>query len=92
MSLATLPPREKAVFLTAREHQLVDAIALGLCNKEIATRLGIEEGTVKVYCCRLFAKTGMTRFEIALNKLRTEIVRLQRENAMLTELIEKAPV
>ena len=92
MTPAVLPPRQKVTFLTSRERQLVDAISLGLCNKEIATRLGVEEGTVKVYCCRLFAKTGMTRFEIALNKLRNEIARLQRENEMLTELLEKAPV
>jgi len=57
----------KPVALTRREGQLVNALARGLKNKEIAEVLGITEGTVKVYLSRLFRKVGVKdRFELAL--------------------------
>src|ERR1035437_3351086 len=53
--------------LTRREGQLVALLSQGLKNKEIATALGISEGTVKVYLSRLFQKVGVKgRFELAL--------------------------
>ncbi len=43
----------------------------GLKNKEIAAALGLTEGTVKVYLCKLFQKVGAKdRFELALFGLR----------------------
>ena len=57
----------KPVKLTPREGELVGLLAQGLKNKEIAARLNISEGTVKVYLSRLFEKVGAKdRFELAL--------------------------
>jgi DNA-binding NarL/FixJ family response regulator len=61
----------KAVTLTKRERQLVNLLAQGLKNKEIASMLFISEGTVKVYLSRLFHKVGVKdRFELALYGLK----------------------
>jgi two-component system nitrate/nitrite response regulator NarL len=60
-----------SVNLTKRESQLVNMLARGWKNKEIALRLGLTEGTVKVYLTRLFQKVGVTgRFELALYGLK----------------------
>jgi DNA-binding NarL/FixJ family response regulator len=65
----------KRIALTPRERQLVVLVAQGLKNKEIAYTLGICEGTVKVYLCRLFAKTGVNdRLELALFALKNLFV------------------
>lgn len=57
--------------LTRREGQLVSLLSHGLKNKEIATSLGISEGSVKVYLSRLFQKLGVKdRFELALYGLK----------------------
>jgi DNA-binding NarL/FixJ family response regulator len=57
----------KAVPMSRREGQLVQLLAQGLKNKEIATCLGLAEGTVKVYLSNLFKKVGAKdRFELAL--------------------------
>ena len=61
----------KSVKLTPRERQLMALVAQGLSNKEVAWRLEITEGTVKVYLSRLFSKAGVqNRFELALLALR----------------------
>ncbi|MGC4049345.1 MAG: response regulator transcription factor [Paludibaculum sp.] len=57
----------RAIRLTPREGQLITLLSQGLKNKEIATCLGISEGTVKVYLSKLFQKVGAKdRFELAL--------------------------
>jgi DNA-binding NarL/FixJ family response regulator len=57
--------------LTPREGQLVALLSQGLKNKEVATALGISEGSVKVYLSRLFQKLGVKdRFELALYGLK----------------------
>jgi len=59
------------VHLSPRERQLVALLALGLPNKELALRLGITSGTVKVYLSRLYNKLGVKdRFELALHSLK----------------------
>lgn len=59
------------VNLTPRESQLVSLLTQGLKNKEIATALGITEGTVKVYLSKLFQKVGAKdRFDLALSGLK----------------------
>ncbi|HVW07806.1 MAG TPA: response regulator transcription factor [Bryobacteraceae bacterium] len=59
------------VKLTRRERQLASLLAQGLKNKEIAYRLGITEGTVKVYLSRLYGKLGVNdRFDLALFALK----------------------
>jgi len=45
--------------LSTRELQIVELIAQGMRDKEIATALGISEETVPVHMRRLFAKLGV---------------------------------
>lgn len=57
--------------VSPRESQLVALVAEGLRNKEIAYRLSISEGTVKVYLSKLFAKLGVDdRYQLALHGLK----------------------
>jgi DNA-binding NarL/FixJ family response regulator len=51
--------REMANLLTAREIDLIRMIAKGLRNKEIADRLFISEGTVKVHLHHIYVKLGI---------------------------------
>jgi two-component system, NarL family, nitrate/nitrite response regulator NarL len=58
---------EKRVTFSGREKQVVDLLAQGLKNKEIAAAMSLAEGTVKVYLSRLFKKTKVRdRFELML--------------------------
>lgn len=53
--------------LSVREQQIVDLVRQGFPNAEIARRLGLREGTVKVYLSKLFDKIGVrNRIELAL--------------------------
>ena len=45
--------------LTARERSVLDALADGLSNKQIARRLELTEGTVKGYVSQVFDKLGV---------------------------------
>lgn len=62
---AGLPePRDQ---LTRREQQIVDGIARGLRNKEIARQLGISAKTVKSHLNNIFQKLGLEgRFALAM--------------------------
>ena len=61
------PADSRKVPLTRRESQLVTLLVQGLKNKEIATCLGITEGTVRMYLSKLFVKIGARdRFEVAV--------------------------
>jgi DNA-binding NarL/FixJ family response regulator len=44
--------------LTPREHQVLELILNAQSTREIASRLGIEQRTVKAYIARLMRKTG----------------------------------
>jgi two-component system, NarL family, nitrate/nitrite response regulator NarL len=58
---SSLPP------LTPRERELVDLVRQGLRNRDIAQRLGVTEGTVKVYLHSIFDKVGVgSRTELAI--------------------------
>lgn len=57
--------------LTPREKTIVAYIAQGLRNRDIAAKLGITEGTVKVYLHSLYQKLGIdNRTELAVLALR----------------------
>jgi DNA-binding NarL/FixJ family response regulator len=63
--------RERPYGLTPREVEIVDAIAAGESNREIAARLSISLQTVKHHLTSIFDKTGTsTRLELALFAIR----------------------
>ena len=70
-SLSTALLNAPRVTLSRRQSQILTLLVQGLKNKEIATQLGISEGTVKCYLTKLFDKVGAKdRFELALFGLR----------------------
>jgi len=56
--------------LTAREMEVLDAIAEGQSNKEIARTLGVSPNTVKTHITHLFEKLDVSRRVQALEKSR----------------------
>ncbi|MGH3356178.1 MAG: response regulator transcription factor [Nocardioidaceae bacterium] len=46
--------------LTEREQQIVQLLALGLPNKEIARRLFLSESTIKSHLSHMYAKLGVS--------------------------------
>jgi DNA-binding NarL/FixJ family response regulator len=55
----TSDARRRLAVLTARETEVVQLIALGLSNSEIATRLGISPLTAKTHSSRAIAKLNL---------------------------------
>lgn len=67
-------PNERAqasLGITERERQVLQLLADGRSNKEIAARLGLSPNTVKTHVARLFEKLRVAR--------RTEAIQLARE-------------
>lgn len=59
--------KQDGTSLSPREQELVNLVRQGLRNRDIAQRLGITEGTVKVYLHSVFEKTGVVnRTELAI--------------------------
>lgn len=53
--------------LSPRERQITEAVARGMRNREIASHLGMTEGSIKVYLNRIFDKLGVeNRTELAI--------------------------
>ena len=64
--LAESTPAERAS-LAPRERELIKCVRQGLRNREIASELGVTEGTVKVYLHNVFEKLGVkNRTELAI--------------------------
>jgi DNA-binding NarL/FixJ family response regulator len=56
---ALLPARPASGPLSTREREVVRLVARGLANKQIATRLGITERTVKAHLGSIFRQLGV---------------------------------
>lgn len=52
--------RRVATILTERETEIMCLVAKGLSNREIAERLTVGEGTVKVHVHNIYAKVGVS--------------------------------
>ena len=72
-SIAQSPSPIK-IDLTPREQSVLDLVAQGLMNKEIARRLETSVRNVEKYVSRLFSKTGTNS--------RTELVRFALEHGL----------
>jgi DNA-binding CsgD family transcriptional regulator len=67
--------RVRDLGITPRELEILEALAAGLSNKEIADRLFVSENTVKTHAARVFAKLSARR--------RTQAVRLAQEAGII---------
>ena len=61
--------------LTPREHEILELIANGLSNREIAAKLSVSENTVKTHSSRLFDKLSAKR--------RTQAVQIGKEMGLI---------
>jgi ATP/maltotriose-dependent transcriptional regulator MalT len=64
-------PRLESLGITPRELEILELIAQGLSNREIAERVQVSENTVKTHSSRVFSKLGARR--------RTQAVQLGKE-------------
>ncbi|MBZ8182307.1 MAG: response regulator transcription factor [Oscillatoria sp. PMC 1051.18] len=69
-------PSPIKIELTPREQSVLDLVAQGLMNKEIASRLKTSVRNVEKYVSRLFSKTGTNS--------RTELVRFALKHGLTT--------
>jgi DNA-binding CsgD family transcriptional regulator len=53
-----LPKRDEVLSLTPREREVLERVAEGKSNRQVAISLGIAEKTVKNHLSAIFAKTG----------------------------------
>jgi NarL family two-component system response regulator LiaR len=67
--------RQERLGITARELEILQLIAAGLSNREIATRLFVSENTVKTHSARVFSKLNAKR--------RTQAVQLAKEARLI---------
>ena len=63
--------RLESLGITPRELEVLELIAAGLSNREIAERVHVSENTVKTHSSRVFDKLGARR--------RTQAVQLGKE-------------
>jgi NarL family two-component system response regulator LiaR len=76
--LGTFIPNDKKredLNITRRELEILELIAQGMSNREIAGKLYVSENTVKTHCSRTFDKLGARR--------RTQAVQLGKEFGLL---------
>ncbi len=73
----TKTPAPIQIVFTPREQDVLNKVAEGLMNKEIASRLDTSVRNVEKYVSRLFTKTGTNS--------RTELVRYALEHGLITD-------
>lgn len=66
---------QQTLGITARELEILELVARGCSNREIATQLFVSENTVKTHCARVFDKLGAAR--------RTQAVQRGKELGLL---------
>lgn len=65
--------------LTRREHEVLQLVARGMTNREIARKLGLSAGTVKVYVQHIFFKLGVEdRTQAAVLAARLGLIDMSR--------------
>lgn len=64
------PQAQAALGISPREREVLEHLAAGLSNKEIAGRLNVSPHTVKTHVARLFEKLGARRRTEAILKAR----------------------
>jgi DNA-binding CsgD family transcriptional regulator len=67
--------KRECLGITRRELEILELIAQGMSNREIAGKLFVSENTVKTHCSRVFDKLGARR--------RTQAVQLGKELGLL---------
>jgi len=67
--------RVEQLGITRRELEILEAMAAGLSNREIAERLFVSENTVKTHAVRLFGKLSARR--------RTQAVQLAKQAGLI---------
>ena len=67
--------KREALGITPRELEILELIAAGLSNREIAERIFVSENTVKTHSSRLFEKLSARR--------RTQAVQIGKELGLL---------
>lgn len=67
--------RQEKLGVTARELEILSAIAQGLSTREIAGKLYVSENTVKTHASRLFEKLGAKR--------RTQAVQIGKDAGLI---------
>lgn len=69
------PAKIQAMGITPREHEILNLIAAGLSNREIAEKLFVSENTVKTHSSRLFEKLNAKR--------RTQAVQIAKQAGLI---------
>ncbi len=67
--------KRDALGITPREMEILELIASGLSNKEIAERVHVSENTVKTHSSRVFDKLGARR--------RTQAVQMAKDQRLI---------
>ena len=67
--------RLESLGITPREHEILELIAAGLSNREIAEKLFVSENTVKTHASRLFDKLNAKR--------RTQAVQIAKQAGLI---------
>lgn len=69
------PPGSAEILLSPREREVVGLVAEGCRNREIAQKLFIAEGTVKIHLHNIYEKLGVSdRLELALFAIERQLL------------------